>query len=212
MRNLYALLASSIVANAVVLLAALYYLPPEKTLGHLYKIVYVHVPPAWTAYVAFTVALMSSIMYVRRGFSRYDLLSYSSILLGVFLTGLAILLGSILSSKAWGTYWEWREPRMTSTLILFLTYLGYLVLRASIEDIEKKRAVSAAYAIMAFVTIPLSYASARIFRSLHPLPELTFEMRLMLLAAFFTHLAIFYALLRILHARLIEMEKVWMVE
>ena len=181
--------------NIAVHLYVLLYLPPEKTLGQLYKIIYVHVPAAWLSYVAFSVALVTGTLYIFRRDRKYDLISFSSVELGVFFSGIAIFLGMIFSNKAWGVYWEWREPRLTSTLILFLTYLGYLALRASISDFEKKRSISSVYAIMAFVTIPLSYASAKIFRSIHPLPQLSPEMKMFLYLSFLTIIVLYVALL-----------------
>lgn len=187
--------------NLVVDLYILLYLPPERTLGELYKIIYVHVPAAWVSYVAFTTALICSTLYIFKKKSKYDLLSFSSVGLGVFFSGLAILLGMIFSNKAWGTYWEWREPRITSTFILFLTYVGYLALRASIGDLEKRRSISSVYSIMAFVTIPLSYVSIKIFRSIHPLPELSPIMRIFLYISFFTTIALYIVLLDLLYRK-----------
>lgn len=206
MRNLQLLLLA-LSLNAITCIVALFYMPPEATLGHLYKIIYVHVPPAWTSYVAFTIALITSVLYIVKRDTRYDIASYTSVSLGVFFSGLAILLGSIFSSKAWGTYWEWREPRMTATLIVFLTYIGYLALRSSIGDLEKKKSITAVYSIMAFITVPLSYVAVKIFRSLHPLPELTFEMRILLYIAFLTNLAVYAVLYKILYSTSLEEEK-----
>ena len=201
------LLIIGIILTAVADMYALFRLPPEKTLGQLYKILYVHVPPIWVAYVAFAASLVYSILYVIKRDPRYDLVAYSAVVLGVHLSGLSILLGSIFSSKAWGTYWEWREPRMTSTLILFLAYLGYLVLRSSIGDVERRRSISAVYAVMVFVTVPMSYVSVKMFRSLHPLPELSPEMKYMLLVTFLTNLILFTAMLRLLYTRSLEKER-----
>ncbi len=207
MRRSAILLVAGIVSTALANFYALFKLPPEQTLGHLYKILYVHVPPIWVAYVLFAASLIYSVLYVIRRNPRYDLAAYSAVALGVCLSGVSILLGSIFSSKAWGTYWEWSEPRMTSTLILFLAYVGYLVLRSSIGDIEKRREVSAVYAIMAFVTVPMSYVSVKMFRSLHPLPQLSPEMKYMLLATFFTNLLLFLPMLRLIYLRNVEREK-----
>ena len=205
MRN--KLLAAGLLTNIVVHFYIFSYLPPEQTLGELYKIIYVHVPPAWVSYVAFTISLIASVLYILRNDGKYDLISFSSVSLGVVFSGLAIVIGMIFSNKAWGTYWEWREPRLTATLILFLAYLGYLVLRASIEDLDKKRSISSVYSIMAFVTIPLSYVSTKIFRSIHPLPELSPEMRLFLYISFIVNLVIFFSLLSSLYTKFTIKEK-----
>ena len=205
MRN--KLLAIMLLVNLLVHFYIFSYLPPEQTLGELYKIIYVHVPPAWVSYVAFTISLIASVLYIIRGDNKYDLISFSSVSLGVVFSGLAIVIGMIFSNKAWGTYWEWREPRLTATLILFLAYVGYLTLRASIGDLEKKKSISSVYSIMAFVTIPLSYVSTKIFRSIHPLPELSPEMRLFLYISFFVNLVIFSLLLSKLYTKFSVSEK-----
>ena len=207
MRREYMLLVAGIASTALANLYALFRLPPERSLGHLYKILYVHVPPIWVAYVMFAASLVYSILYVARRDHRYDLVACSAVMLGVSLSAVSILLGSIFSNKAWGTYWEWSEPRMTSTLILFLTYVGYLVLRSSIGDLGKRREVSAVYAIMAFVTVPMSYVSVKMFRSLHPLPELSPEMKYMLLVSFFTNLLLFLPMLKLLYGKNLYREK-----
>ncbi len=196
-----------LIVNLLMQIYILLYLPPEQTLGELYKIIYVHVPPAWVSYMAFTIALIGSLLYIFRRNSKYDLISFSSVGIGVFFSGLAILIGMIFSNKAWGAYWEWREPRLTATLILFLTYVGYLALRASIGDLEKKRSLSSVYAIMAFVTIPLSYASTKIFRSIHPLPVLSPEMRLFLYLSFLVNALIFFLLLNLFYRKFSMEEK-----
>ncbi len=207
MRRESMLLVAGIASTALANLYALFGLPPERSLGHLYKILYVHVPPIWVAYVMFAASLVYSILYVARRDHRYDLVAYSTVMLGVSLSAVSILLGSIFSNKAWGTYWEWSEPRMTSTLILFLTYVGYLVLRSSIGDLGKRREVSAVYAIMAFVTVPMSYVSVKMFRSLHPLPELSPEMKYMLLVSFLTNLLLFLPMLKLLYGKNLYREK-----
>ena len=201
-------LAVFLTINFVVQVYILLFLPPEQTLGELYKIIYVHVPAAWVSYIAFTVALIYGTLYIFRRASKYDLISFSSVGLGVFFSGLAILLGMIFSNKAWGTYWEWREPRITSTFILFLTYVGYLALRGSIGDLEKKRSISSVYSVMAFVTIPLSYVSIKIFRSIHPLPVLSPEMKLFLYISFFTNVAIYIVLLNLLYKKFSIKERI----
>ncbi len=207
MKKSFILLTGILAINAIIHFYDLFYLPPEKTLGHLYKIIYVHVPLAWISYLAFTISLVSSISYIFKRKAVYDRISYASVILGVVSIGLSILLGSIFSKKAWGVYWEWREPRITSTFILFMVYLGYIALRQSITDIERSRKISAVYSIMAFVTIPISYISVRIFGSLHPLPLLSSEMRLALYLTFIANLLLYLWCLKNLYSYLSCKEK-----
>ena len=193
-----------VLSTIIVHLFILSVLPPERTLGETYKILYVHVPPIWVAYIGFVISLVSSILYIVKNNYKYDVLAYSAVFLGVILSGLGIVLGSIFSGKAWGTHWEWREPRMTSTLILFLAYLGYLVLRSSIGDLEKRMSVSAVYAIMVFVTVPMSYVSVKMFRSLHPLPELSPLMKYMLVVSLLVQLLLFLPLFYVFYRSRLE--------
>lgn len=131
-----------------------------------YKILYIHVPIAWVMYFSFTVTMVSSILFLVRGTDKYDVLALSSVHLGIIYGFSAIVSGMLWANAVWGEPWNW-DPRETSTLMLLLAYLGYVALRGSISDVDRAKVISAAYAVAAFVTLPLSYFSAIVFRSLH---------------------------------------------
>ncbi len=140
---------------------------PEPTLRNNYRIIFFHLPSAISSYVAFTVMLVASIIFLRSRDIKWDIMASSSAKFGFFMITAALISGSIWAKVAWGSYWNW-DPRETTVLILWFAYAAYFALRASIEDLEEKAKVSSIFAIFAYVTVPLSYVSTRIFFSLHP--------------------------------------------
>lgn len=147
-------------------LVAVWISPPDRDMGHLQKIMYVHVPALWTAFVLFFVVFVASLMYLWRRADRYDLVAASAAEVAVVLTGLGLVLGSIWGKPTWGVWWTW-DPRLTTTAILFLLYAGYLALRSFTEDPERRARWSAAVGILAFLNVPIVYLSVRWWRTLH---------------------------------------------
>jgi heme exporter protein C len=144
--------------------------PPDRDMGHLQKIMYVHVPAAWMAMIAFTIVFFASLYYLWRRDERADMLASSAAEIGVVFTGLALALGSIWGKPTWGVWWTW-DPRLTSTAILFLIYAGYLALRGFTDDAERRARWSAAVGILAYLNVPIVYMSVRWWRTLHQLPS-----------------------------------------
>src|SRR5690554_2460452 len=140
--------------------------PPDRDMGHLQKIMYVHVPSAWMAFIAFGLVFLASLAYLARRDERLDLFAASSAEVGVVLTALTLALGSIWGRPTWGVWWTW-DPRLTTTAILFLLYAGYLALRSFTEDPERRARWSAAVGILAFLNVPIVYLSVRWWRTLH---------------------------------------------
>jgi heme exporter protein C len=149
--------------------------PTEIYLGELYRIFYVHVPVSWICYLTFGASLISSILFLAKRDLRFDMIAELTALLGLVYGALAIITGSIWANAAWGIYWNW-DPRETTTLILWIAYLGYVSLRMSIGNPEKRATIVAIYNILAFSTIPLSYMSVRLWISLHPLIATTTQL------------------------------------
>jgi heme exporter protein C len=143
---------------------------PDRDMGHLQKIMYVHVPAAWMAMIAFTIVFIASIHYLWRRDERSDLIAASAAEIGVVFTGLALVLGSVWGKPTWGVWWTW-DPRLTSTAILFLIYAGYLALRGFTDDMERRARWSAAVGALAFLNVPIVYMSVRWWRTLHQLPS-----------------------------------------
>jgi len=140
--------------------------PAEAGMGHLQKIMYVHVPAAWSAFLAFGLVFGCSLLYLARGRERHDLLAASAAEVGVVLTGLTLALGSIWGRPTWGVWWTW-DPRLTSTAVLFVIFLGYLSLRAFVEEPGQRARWSAAVGVLGFLNVPIVYMSVRWWRTLH---------------------------------------------
>jgi heme exporter protein C len=135
------------------------------------KIFYFHMPSAWVSYLAFLVTLVSSALYLKSRDAKYDRWALSAAELGVLFATIAILTGPIWAKQEWGVYWRWSDTKLVTTFILWLVYIGYLMLRASVSDPGTRSRVSAVYGIVGFVTVPMSLLSARIaplLRSSHP--------------------------------------------
>ncbi len=161
------LILIAVFVNIVASYAAFVAAPTERTMGDLYRIFYIHTPSAWVCYLSLGIALASSILYLAKRNSIYDTLAEVSALLGLLYGAIALVTGSIWSNVAWGAYWNW-DPRQTTTLILWIAYMGYFSLRLSIGNIQKRASIGAVYNVLAFTTVPLSYMSVRLWQTLHP--------------------------------------------
>ncbi len=140
--------------------------PAEGDMGHLQKIMYVHVPAAWMTFLAFFVVLVFSVRYLWNGRENDDLLAASAAEVGVVFNGLTLLLGMIWGRPAWGVWWTW-DARLTSTLVLFLIFMGYLALRAFVDDPHRKARWSAAVGAIGAINVPIVYMSVQWWRTLH---------------------------------------------
>ncbi len=151
-------------------------LPPVSSpdIAENYRIVFFHVPAAISSFLAFTVTFVLSILFLKSENYIRDIQASSSAKFGFAMITAALISGSIWAKIAWGSYWNW-DPRETFVLILWFAYVAYFALRISIEDYATKARYSAIYAIFAYVTVPLSYFSAKI-SALHPTTsELRFD-------------------------------------
>lgn len=162
------LAAVTAVAAAVLALAVA---PPERIQGQAQRLMYLHVPAAWTAYLAFAVAAFAGIAVLLRGGARWDARVRAAAELGVGMTGLALLEGSIWGHSAWGVWWTW-DPRLVSTALLFLVYVAYLGLRALPGDEERTSRLAAGVAVLGFALVPVVHFSVLWFRTLHQPPTL----------------------------------------
>ena len=135
--------------------------------GQLQRIFYIHVPSAWVAYIAFGIAFLASIAYLRTGARSWDLLAHSAAEIGVVFCTLVLITGPIWARPVWGTWWQW-DARLTSTLILWLTYVGYLLLRGLAQDRSRIGRPAAVVGIVGFLNVPLVHFSVYWWRTLHP--------------------------------------------
>ncbi|RQD58439.1 MAG: cytochrome C biogenesis protein CcmC [Desulfonatronovibrio sp. MSAO_Bac4] len=143
------------------------YAPVEVTMGLLQKIFYFHLPMAWWGLICFFVVFCASILFLISRNPLMDRLAQASVELGLIYSTLALVTGSIWAKSAWNTWWTW-DPRLSTALVMWFIYAGYLVLRQAIENPVKMRFIAAVLGIVAFLNVPLVFLSARMWRSIHP--------------------------------------------
>lgn len=149
-------------------LAVFAYAPREAKMGDVQRIFYFHISTAWSGFLAFAVALIGSIAYLRSRARHWDQLSHAAVEVGLVLLTMAIVTGSLWARPVWNTWWTW-DPRLTTTTITWVVYLAYLLLRNAVENPETRARFAAVYATVAFVTVPITYLSARLLRTIHPI-------------------------------------------
>jgi heme exporter protein C len=153
---------------AVVAAAFLWPKPAEGFLGESSRIVFFHVPCAWTSTLAFLVAAAYSLAYLRSRNPWHDEIAAAAVRLGLLFGVLTLVTGSLFAKIMWGSWWNW-DPRESSYLLLVFLYGAYLFLRASIDDPDRRARIAAAYALFAAVLMPfLVFVAPRITASLHP--------------------------------------------
>lgn len=138
----------------------------DRDMGHLQKIMYVHVPAAWNMMIAYFVVAIASLRYLWKGREEDDLLAASAAEVGAVLTALLLALGMIWAKPTWGIWWTW-DARLTSTAVLFFMYVGYLILRAFVDDSDRRAQWSAAVGLLGALNVPIVYMSVRWWRTLH---------------------------------------------
>ncbi len=156
--------ATAVLLNLIVIF---FYAPTESTMGNVQRIFYFHVGAAWVGAVAFLVALVSGVNYLRKPSKKWDTVAVASVEIGLVFLTMATAAGSVWGRPAWNTWWLW-SPRLTLITIAWLTYAAYFMLRGAVEDEEKRGRFSAVYVIAAFMTIIAAYLSVRILRDIHP--------------------------------------------
>jgi heme exporter protein C len=146
--------------------AAFGYAPREVVQGNVQRIMYLHVPSVLTAYLAFALVLAGSVGYLATRRAAWDRLAAAAAEIGVLFTGVTIASGSIWGRPTWGVWWTW-DARLTSTAVLFLVYVGYLLLRAMVEDAEARARYAAVVGIVGAANVPIVHFSVYWWRALH---------------------------------------------
>jgi heme exporter protein C len=158
-----------LVGMIVALYMAFLQAPREKTMGDLQRIFYFHVPAGMVGLVALAVNFAASLMYLIRKNRWWDSLALSAAELGVMFMTIVLVTGPIWAKPVWLVWWTW-SPRLTSSLLLWMLYAAYLLVRNYIPDPDRRAATSAVFGIVAFIDAPIVWFSIRWWRDLHPSP------------------------------------------
>jgi heme exporter protein C len=144
-----------------------FYAPLEAVMGQVQRVFYFHVANAWVGMLGFMVAAIAGVAFLRKGNRKWDIVGLSAIEISFVFFFTAIVSGSIWARGSWGTWWTW-DPRLTTAAICELVYAAYFLLRQGIEDPDRRARFGAVYAILSFISVPLTFISIRIFRTIHP--------------------------------------------
>jgi heme exporter protein C len=190
-------LRSTAPAAAIALLLGLaigmifFYAPTEASMGDVQRILYLHVAVAWCGLAGFVVSAACSVAYLARRRLAWDHAAQAAAETGWLCTTLTLITGSLWAHEAWNTWWTW-EPRLTSSLVLWLIYTGVFLVRSGIEDPIRRARTCALITILGVSDIPLIVMATRWFRGVHPVtPEMDPRMRVVLLAAVVSFTAFF---------------------
>ena len=194
---------AAVVAVAVTYIRAIFFTPLEAIQGPAQKILYLHAPAAWVAFMAFGLVAIASGLYLWLREDRLDRIAESSAEVGVVFTTVVLTTGPIWGKPIWGAYWTW-DARLTLTLFLWFIYVAYLVMRGALEDRAVRARYSAVLGILGALLIPFIHLSVYLFRTLHPqpilmkpsAPSLPGEMLTTLLLSFAAFTLLYVALLR----------------
>ncbi len=187
----------------VLMLLALYtifiYAPVEKTMGVIQKIFYIHVPSAFLAYLAFFITFIASIIYLYRKDPKWDTVAHCAVETGVIFCTIVLITGPIWARPIWNVWWTW-DPRLTTTLILWFTYVAYLMLRRSVKE-NRRANLAAVFGIIGFINVPITFFSIRLWRTIHPVVitsrglNMSWPMKFSLIITFIAFCFLFFALL-----------------
>jgi heme exporter protein C len=173
-----------------------FYVKPDAEQGIVQKIFYIHVASAFTMYAGFLISFVAALMHLANRRTVWDEIGVSAVEVGFLFATIVVITGPIWAKPTWGAWWTW-DPRLTTTLLVWLLYAGYLVLRGYLRESPRKGTISAVVAVIAALDIPLVHFSVRIWRGMHPTVitgkggGIPFPMKLTLLATFFATLCLF---------------------
>lgn len=157
----------------LLMLADLYlvflWVPSDAILGIVQRVFYFHVPLAWVGFLAFFLVFLGSVFHLWRGSRGWDRVAQASAEVGVLFTTLVLVTGAIWARPVWGVWWTW-DPRLTTTLILWFIYVGYLMVRAYSPSPGQGARYAAVLGIVGFVDVPVVYLSVQWWRAVHPSP------------------------------------------
>jgi heme exporter protein C len=157
----------SVILLAVATYMVFFFAPMEAVMGNVQRVFYFHVATGWVGFLSFFVAVVVGIIYLRTNNLKWDLIGLAAVELGLMFSFINIVTGSIWARPIWNTWWTW-DPRLVTATIMELIYFAYLMLRQGIENPVRRARFGAVYAILGFVSVPISFMSIRIWRTIHP--------------------------------------------
>ncbi len=161
--------AALVMWMAVAVAMIFFYAPTESKMGIVQKIFYFHVPLAWNAFLGFLIVFIASFRYLATRDPKWDARALAAAEVGVLFTTLVLITGPIWAKPVWGIWWTW-DARLTLTLVLWLIYMGYLMLRRYVESPDRRATLAAIVGVAGFIDVPLVYFAIRWWRTQHPQP------------------------------------------
>lgn len=167
-RSLKILDAVTLILLLTATLMVFFYAPLEAVMGLVQKVFYFHVAAGWVGMISFLVAAFAGVAYLRTSHRKWDIVGLSAVEIGMVFAFINIVTGSIWARPIWNTWWTW-DPRLTTATIMMLIYAAYFMLRSGIDEPDRRARFGAVYAIIGFISVPLTFFSARLFRTIHPI-------------------------------------------
>jgi heme exporter protein C len=159
------------VVSVLLFLAALgmvfLYAPLEVTMNYVQKIFYFHIATGWVGMLGFLAAAVAGVIYLVKHDQKWDIIELAAVEISLVFFFITIIAGSIWARPTWGAYWTW-EPRLTTAAILEMIYVAYLLLRQGIDDPDRRARFSAVYTLIGAISVPITFMSIRLFRTIHP--------------------------------------------
>jgi heme exporter protein C len=191
----------TIVLLGIATYLSLVFAPTEAVMGNVQRVFYFHVSAGWVGMIGFLLAVVAGIAYLRSADNKWDVVGLAGIEVGLVFMLINIVTGSIWARPIWNTWWTW-DPRLVTATIMELVYIAYVMLRQGIEDPDRRARFGAIYAIVGFISVPMTFLSIRIWRTIHPVvigsgdpgAEGTFDMVPDMRVAFFFSLFTFTVL------------------
>jgi heme exporter protein C len=143
------------------------YAPLEVTMNYVQKIFYFHIATGWVGMLGFLAAAATGVIYLVKHDQKWDIIELAAVEISLVFFFITIVAGSIWARPTWGAYWTW-EPRLTTAAILEMIYVAYLLLRQGIDDPDRRARFSAVYTLIGAISVPITFMSIRLFRTIHP--------------------------------------------
>jgi heme exporter protein C len=159
--------AISLVLFVVAVWMVFFYAPTEVVMGNVQRVFYFHIATAWVGMLGFMSAGIGGIAYLRSAQRKWDTFSLTAVEISLVFFFITIILGSIWARPVWNTWWTW-DPRLTTATIVELVYAAYMLLRQGIDDPDRRARFGAVYTILGFISVPLTFISIRLLRTIHP--------------------------------------------